>query len=199
LKQEYTLCSFPFNQQAAELPIMQRFFLQGELVEYAPGKNFSPITTNAQKITSKDASDKDYNRRFFRNCTCQIKAKPKRQPQVDLDNPQFLSIGRRKLLEFQRRVLEEAEDENNLLLERLKFLSIVGSNSMNFSWSGLSLRKQIEAGFHNPSFDGLTPNETLAIIRKMTIQIMTQQRDCWRDRCFRNLLSWDHGSQLCSA
>lgn len=116
------------------------------------------------------------------------KDQTKEATQVDLDNPQFFVNRETSLLEFQRRVLEEAEDENNLLLERLKFLSIVGSNLDEFFMVRVSgLRKQIEAGFHNPSFDGLTPNETLAIIRKMTIQIMTQQRDCWRDRLLPKL------------
>jgi polyphosphate kinase len=85
-------------------------------------------------------------------------------------------------------VLEEAEDENNLLLERIKFLSIVSSNLDEFFMVRVSgLRKQIEAGIHNPSFDGLSPSETMAERRKITDQIMTQQRDCWRDRLMPKL------------
>jgi len=116
------------------------------------------------------------------------KEKAKEQTMVNLDNPQFFVNRELSMLEFQRRVLEEAEDEKNLLLERLKFLSIVSSNLDEFFMVRVSgLRKQIEAGIHNPSFDGLSPSETMAEIRKITDQIMTQQRDCWRDRLMPKL------------
>ncbi len=116
------------------------------------------------------------------------KEKAKEPTMVDLDNQQFFVNRELSMLEFQRRVLEEAEDENNLLLERIKFLSIVSSNLDEFFMVRVSgLRKQIEAGIHNPSFDGLSPSETFAEIRKITDQIMTQQRDCWRDRLMPKL------------
>lgn len=102
---------------------------------------------------------------------------------IDLDNPRFFVNRELSMLEFQRRVLEEAEDERNLLLERIKFLSIVSSNLDEFYMVRVAgLKKQIEAGVHNPSFDGLNPTETLAAIRKVTQQIMSQQRECWRER-----------------
>jgi polyphosphate kinase len=116
------------------------------------------------------------------------KNKTKEQTMVDLDNPRCYVNRELSLLEFQRRVLEEAEDENNLLLERIFFLSIVSSNLDEFFMVRVSgLKKQIEAGIHNPSFDGLSPSETMAEIRKVTDQIMTQQRDCWRDRLMPKL------------
>ena len=57
-------------------------------------------------------------------------AKTPRQPtpEPDLKEPGFYFNRELSLLAFQRRVLEEAQDPNNPLLERLKFLSIVGSN-----------------------------------------------------------------------
>ena len=62
------------------------------------------------------------------------------------------------LLEFQRRVLEEAQDENNPLLERVKFLSIFGSNMDEFFMVRVSgIRKQVEARITEVSPDGLTP------------------------------------------
>jgi polyphosphate kinase len=50
------------------------------------------------------------------------------------------------LLEFQRRVLEEAEDEGNPLPERMKLLAIFGSNIDEFFMVRVSgIRKQVEA------------------------------------------------------
>ena len=49
-----------------------------------------------------------------------------------INNPSLLVNRELSLLEFQRRVLEEALDESNPLLERLKFLAIVGSNMDEF-------------------------------------------------------------------
>jgi polyphosphate kinase len=49
------------------------------------------------------------------------------------------------------------------------------------------LKKQVEAGIHTPSFDGLSPSETLAEIRKVTDQLMALQRLCWRDHLMPKL------------
>jgi polyphosphate kinase len=76
------------------------------------------------------------------------------------------------LLEFQRRVLEEAQDENNPLLERVKFLSIFGSNMDEFFMVRVSgIRKQVEAGITEISPDGLTPRDELAAIRKQSVEL----------------------------
>jgi polyphosphate kinase len=107
---------------------------------------------------------------------------------IDLDDSRFFVNRELSMLEFQRRVLDEAEEENNLLLERLRFLSIVSSNLDEFFMVRVSgLRKQIEAGILNPSFDGLSPTDTLAGIRKITDQLMSQQRSCWRERLLPKL------------
>ena len=82
------------------------------------------------------------------------------------------------LLEFQRRVLEEAQDPKNPLLDRVKFLSIVGSNLDEFFMVRVAgLKKQVESGIITTSADGLTPSELLASIRKIGMQIMTQARN----------------------
>jgi polyphosphate kinase len=114
--------------------------------------------------------------------------KQKTPEQNDLDNPMFYANRELSMLKFQIRVLEEAEDETNLLLERVKFLSIVSSNLDEFFMVRVSgLRKQLEAGIHSTSFDGLETAEALAAIRKITDQIITQQRECWRDRILPRL------------
>jgi polyphosphate kinase len=71
------------------------------------------------------------------------------------------------LLEFQGRVLEEAMDEKNPLMERVKFLSIFHTNLDEFFMIRVSgLQEQIESDFDEPSEDGLTPREQLALIRR---------------------------------
>lgn len=76
------------------------------------------------------------------------------------------------LLEFQRRVLDEALDERNPLLERLKFLAIFGSNMDEFFMVRVSgIRKQVEARIMEVFPDGLTPPEALAAMRKVSLEL----------------------------
>jgi polyphosphate kinase len=92
------------------------------------------------------------------------------------------------LLEFQKRVLEEALDENNKLLERLKFLAIVGSNLDEFFMVRVSgIKKQIESGIPRLSVDGLTPAEQLVAIRKTCQEIMVQARTCLHQKLLPDL------------
>jgi len=83
------------------------------------------------------------------------------------------------LLEFQRRVLDEAQDENNPLLERVKFLSIFGSNMDEFFMVRVSgIRKQVEAQITEMSPDGMTPREQLAAIRKLAMELYHEAQQC---------------------
>ncbi len=84
------------------------------------------------------------------------------------------------LLDFQSRVLEEALDENNPLLERLKFLSIFASNIDEFFMIRVSgIRKQVDARIVDKSPDGLTPREQLAMIRKTSLQLFKSAQNCY--------------------
>ena len=85
--------------------------------------------------------------------------------------PQFINreLG---LLAFQKRVFEEAQSEDNPLLERVKFLAILGSNMDEFFMVRVSgIRKQVESGISSVSPDGLTPREELAAIRKSSLDL----------------------------
>jgi polyphosphate kinase len=105
----------------------------------------------------------------------------KSEEQIDLNEPQLYVNRELSLLEFQRRVLEEAQDDTNPLLERVKFLSIVSSNLDEFFMVRVAgLKKQVDAGVLDVPADGLSPAHQLAQIRKVALQIMTQSRECLR-------------------
>ena len=90
----------------------------------------------------------------------------------ELDDPSLYVDRELSLLEFQRRVLEEAQDERNPLLERVKFLAIVGSNLDEFFMVRVSgLRRQVESKVIAPAPDGMTPREQLAAIRKLSLEL----------------------------
>jgi len=101
---------------------------------------------------------------------------------VDLNDPELFINRELGLLEFHRRVLEEAQDESNPLLERVKFLGIVGSILDEFFMVRVAgLKKQVAAGVVDLPPDGMTPAEQIAAIRKVAYQLMVQARECLRD------------------
>ncbi len=82
-------------------------------------------------------------------------------------------------LEFNKRVLEEAQDTTNPLLERLKFLSIVSSNLDEFFMIRVgSLNDQVNAGFNKPDSSGLTPVEQVSEIYKRVSSMVQEQYNC---------------------
>ena len=100
-------------------------------------------------------------------------------PEMVSLSPELFINRELSLLEFQRRVLDEAQDENNPLLERVKFLSIFGSNMDEFFMVRVSgIRKQVEARITEVSPDGLTPREQLAAIRKLATELYHEAQQC---------------------
>jgi polyphosphate kinase len=85
-------------------------------------------------------------------------------------------------LEFNRRVLEEAQDTSVPLLERLKFLAIFSANLDEFFMVRVaSLKRQVHAGDVGPGPDGLTPAETLAAVARRVHALVAEQHGCFLD------------------
>lgn len=80
-------------------------------------------------------------------------------------------------LHFNRRVLHEAADKRNPLLERLRFLIIFSSNLDEFVMKRVGyLKHQVTSGFAHRSVDGMSTLEQLAAIRKHINEDLEKQR-----------------------
>lgn len=108
-------------------------------------------------------------------------AKPKVR-KLDLDDSKLYINRELSWLAFNERVLEEAEDDKNSLLERVKFLSIFGTNLDEFFMVRVSgLRSQIETGVISPPPDGMSPGEQMAAVRERLEPVLARSEACWRE------------------
>ncbi len=109
-------------------------------------------------------------------------------PALSLDDPSLYLNRELSLLAFQLRVLEEAQDEQNPLLERLKFLSIVGSNLDEFFMVRVAgLKRQLESGALESGPDGMAPSEELVAIRERVAELYKAGQECLRLRLLPGL------------
>lgn len=115
-----------------------------------------------------------------RTAVARVQARPSAGPR--LDTPDLYLNPHLSLLAFQRRVLEEAQDKATPLLERVKFLSILGSNMDEFFMVRVAgLWQQIETRTTEISMDGRSPSEQLELIRHEVTGIMAELYRLWRE------------------
>jgi len=99
---------------------------------------------------------------------------------VKLDAPELYINRELALLDFQDRVLEEAWDPSNPLIERAKFLAIFSSNLSEFYMVRVAgLKQQIAAGVTGLSDDGRTAAEQFALVRERIPRMLASARDCF--------------------
>jgi polyphosphate kinase len=102
---------------------------------------------------------------------------------ISLEDPQFYLNRDTSWLAFNRRVLEEAGDESNPLLERVKFLAISASNLDEFFEIRVAaLVQQIEDGYNEAGPDGTTLMQKRELLGNLCHEFVDDQYDCWNSR-----------------
>jgi polyphosphate kinase len=100
----------------------------------------------------------------------------------DLTSPQWYLNRELSWLEFNRRVLAESKDERNPLLERVFFLSVIGSNLDEFFMKRIGgLKQQVGVGLKLLSIDGRTPQQQIDECYEMVRDILEQQQNLERE------------------
>lgn len=101
---------------------------------------------------------------------------PEPKPGDPLGRPEYYFNRELSLLEFQRRVLAQAQDARIPLLERLRFLTICSANLDEFFEIRVAnLKQQIEFGLEQPSVDGRTPAQALEDISRVARELVQEQ------------------------
>src|SRR5580704_248050 len=102
---------------------------------------------------------------------------------TSLDNSAYYINREASWMAFNRRVLEEAQDESNPVLERLKFLAITASNLDEFFEVRVAgLVQQIEDGYTEPGPDGLTLLQERDVVSRETHDFVDDQYFCWNEK-----------------
>ncbi len=100
----------------------------------------------------------------------------------DVADPQYIFNRHHSWMQFNERVLEEARDERNPLLERVKFLAITASNLDEFVEVRVAgILQQVEHGNCEPGPDGRAPAEVLKELAEKIHSFVKAQYDCWRE------------------
>src|ERR1043166_640180 len=85
-------------------------------------------------------------------------------------------------LEFNRRVLEEAQDPTQPLIERVKFLTIFSSNLDEFFEIRVAgIKQQIESETSDVGPDGLSPTEIFNAIQRTAREMVAAEYSLWKE------------------
>ncbi|HEV7586004.1 MAG TPA: polyphosphate kinase 1 [Solirubrobacteraceae bacterium] len=115
----------------------------------------------------------------------------------DLANPALYLNREVSWLDFNDRVLQLAEDQRLLLLERVKFCAIYTTNLDEYYMVRVAgLHDQIDAGVENPSQDGCIPSETIGLIREKVLAQSRRLTDAFEGQ-LRPALA-EHGIRIVS-
>ena len=116
-------------------------------------------------------------------------------PQRGLKDPCLFLNRHLQWMSFNQRVLEEARDLSNPLLERVKFLAITANNLDEFVEVRVaSFLQKIEHGSQNISPDGRTPSEELEQVSTAMHVFTREQHKCWNDELVPQLAK--HGIRV---
>ncbi|MGV6827115.1 MAG: polyphosphate kinase 1 [bacterium] len=100
---------------------------------------------------------------------------------VDLKDPALYLNRELTWLSFNQRVAAQAEDDRLPLLERLKFLAIVGSNLDEFFMKRIGgLKQQLGAGMNERTVDGRTPRDQIRECSEVVVELDARQRTMFK-------------------
>jgi polyphosphate kinase len=110
------------------------------------------------------------------------------QPNERFSDPKNFINRELSWLEFNRRVLEEAQDPTQPLIERVKFLTIFSSNLDEFFEIRVAgIKQQIESETSDVGPDGLSPTETFNSIRRVVSELVATQYALWNNELLPQL------------
>jgi polyphosphate kinase len=110
------------------------------------------------------------------------------QPQRDFSDPANFINRELSWLEFNRRVLEEAQDPTQPLMERVKFMTIFSNNLDEFFEIRVAgIKQQIQSETSDTGPDGMSPTETFNAIQRLAHELVAIQYDFWNKEMLPNL------------
>src|SRR5881398_152886 len=103
------------------------------------------------------------------------------QPERDFSDPANFINRELSWLEFNRRVLEEAQDPTQPLIERVKFMTIFSNNLDEFFEIRVAgIKQQIQSETSDIGPDGMSPTETFNAIQRLVHELVATQYDFWK-------------------